>query len=485
MSNDKITATDIKKEAQRLNPSNTKKNNTMTHSKILEQLLEEVTEISFRERADIDTNKKLSTRHYVVHSIKEILRLAKENQWGLCQQHGFIYIYNGSYWSRIEEDEFKIFLGKAAKKLGWEESYSDHYKYKDELFKQFESAGYLPVPKHASEEVLINLQNGTFVFTEDGHHLKDFDSKDFLTYQLPFEYDPVATAPKFQTYLDEVLPDESLQKVLAEFAGYLFIPHQKLKLEKVLMLYGTGGNGKSVFFDVLKALLGTENFSTYSLQSLTDNNGYYRADLSNRIVNYASEISGRVETSYFKTLASGEPIEARLPYKDPIIVKNYAKMIFNVNSLPIDVEHNEGFFRRFLIIPFEVNLKKEDMDRKLAQKIIKDELPGIFNWILKGLERVREQEGFTKSEKINAVVNSFRKESNSVALFMDDKGYKNTVEGYVVQAELYKYYKYYSQNNGYRAVSNIKFGKRLEALGFERGDKSVGKVVYVKREKGC
>ena len=113
------------------------------------------------------------------------------------------------------------------------------------------------------------------------------------------------------------------------------------------MLHGTGANGKSVFFEVVSALLGTNNVSNYSLQSLTNDNGYFRARLANKLVNYASEINGKLEASIFKQLVSGEPVEARLPYGQPFVLRDYAKMIFNINQLPKDVEHTNAFFRRF------------------------------------------------------------------------------------------------------------------------------------------
>jgi putative DNA primase/helicase len=49
----------------------------------------------------------------------------------------------------------------------------------------------------------------------------------------------------------------------------------------------------------------------------------------------------------FKALASGEPIEARLPYGEPFMLKNYARLIFNTNELPREIEHNDAFLGAF------------------------------------------------------------------------------------------------------------------------------------------
>ena len=100
--------------------------------------------------------------------------------------------------------------------------------------------------------------------------------------------------------------------------GYIFVKTSVLKLEKMLVLFGTGANGKSVFYDILNALLGAENFSSYSLQNLTNDNGYYRAKIGNKLVNYSSEMSSKMENEYFKQLSSGEKTSARLPYGAPI-----------------------------------------------------------------------------------------------------------------------------------------------------------------------
>jgi len=453
------------------------------HSALLDELLGTVQPVDFRELAGLDEDEKTNSRIFVVYTVKEIIRLAREMNWQLCQYHDFIYLYNGCFWAKIEDDLLKRFLGLAAKKMGWDESYSDHFSYRDQLFKQFKSDAYFPAPERDTGKVLINLQNGTFEITENGTQLRDFDPADFLTYQLPFSYDPEATAPMFNNYLNEVLPDIELQRVISEYTGYVFIPTVSMKLEKVLMLYGGGANGKSVFFDILRALVGKENFSTYSLQSLTNDNGYFRADLADRLVNYASEISGRVETSYFKTLASGEPIEARLPYRDPIVITDYARMIFNVNQLPYDVEHTEGFFRRFLIIPFNVTVAKDKQDTNLAKKIIQNELPGVFNWVLDGLHRLLKQGNFTRSEKIEAQVSSYRKESDSVALYMDDMGYTPSINNEKPQKELYQQYRTYALDNGYKPVSNINFGKRLEAIGYTRERTQFGQQVNAEKRK--
>ncbi len=409
---------------------------------------------------------KLTKKHYLVLSIENILQFAEKNRWGLCKNHDFIYLYNGTFWAEIDKETFQKFLGEAAEQMGVAKFSARFYQFREQLFKQFLATAYLPTPESNKDTVLINLQNGTFEISPQGTKLRPFDRSDFITYQLPFEYNPQAKAPLFEAYLNRVLPDPERQRVLAEYLGFVFIKHgsKALKEEKALILYGTGANGKSVFFEVVNALLGNDNVSSYSLQSLTNDNGYFRAKLANKLVNYASEINGKLETSIFKQMVSGEPVEARLPYGQPFILKQYAKLIFNVNELPKDVEHTNAYFRRFLIIPFDITIPEHEQDKNLHTKIIENELSGVFNWVLKGLNRLLEQKKFSDCEAVQQAVEQYKIESNSVQMFLSENGYKGSPTNYKLIKELYPEYRTFCNEDGMTPFKKSNFIKQLRAL---------------------
>jgi putative DNA primase/helicase len=425
---------------------------------------------------------KITKNHYLILCIEQLLKIAKIKNWGLCKKNGFIYLYNGNYWTEIDKERFQSFLGNVALQMGVDKFKGKIHTFKDEVFKQFLADAYLPTPKTNKKNVLINLQNGTFEITPTKRNLREFKRADFLTHQLPFEYEPDATAPLFQKYLDEVLPDKDKQKVFAEFCGYIFIKPSVLKLEKMLILYGTGANGKSVFFEILNALLGIENISNYSLQSLTNDTGYQRAKIGNKLVNYASEINGKLETDVFKQMASGEPIEARLPYGEPFILNEYAKLIFNCNELPKDVEHTNAFFRRFLIIGFDVTIPEHKQDKELPQKIINNELSGVFNWILKGLDRLLKQKNFSKCEAIENSRTNYEKQSDSVKMFVEEMEYKTSIN-YTTISELYSNYKRFCIEDGFCNVHKSNFMKRLRHFKVLVKRISIGNVAYITTDK--
>lgn len=418
-------------------------------------------------------------KHYIIYTIEELLKLAVKNDWGICKYLAFIYFYNGAYWNVTESDELKAFLSKVAEKMGVSKVDAKFYKFVDDLFKQFQFSANLPKAIPEDSTTLINLLNGTFEIKPKTQVLREPRRKDFMKYQLSFEYNPDATAPMFQKFLDEVLPDIECQTVLAEFIGYVFVHPSVLKLEKTLFCYGSGANGKSVFFEIVRALLGNENISNYSLQSLTDQTGYFRASLQNKLVNYASEISGTVNPALFKQLCSGEPVEARLPYSPPFVLTNYAKMIFNGNVLPKDVEHTNAYFRRFIIIPFNVTIPKERQDKDLDKKIIANELPGIFNWVLLGLKRILKQRDFSNCTAAEQMVADYKTQSDTVALFIEDHNYRvSTTENLQLKA-LHSEYKAYCIDNGYKPVSNRILADRLRSIGVEVNRNNKGNAVYL------
>jgi putative DNA primase/helicase len=451
------------------------------HEEVLKKLLGMVEDVNFYQEAGTDKPNK---KHYVVITIEKILELAENNNWGLCKKHDFIYLYNGAYWSQLEEDQLETFLGQAARKMGVNKFDAHYYQFREKLLKQFMSFAHLPTPEKPDELVLINLKNGTVEINPASKvpvKIRTPKQADFLTYQLPFRYDNKASSPRFTQYLDEVLPDRDMQQLLAEFVGYVFVNTSTLKLEKALILLGPGGNGKSVFFEIVNALLGNENVSTYTLQSLTDKSGYYRAKLANRLVNYASEINGSMDTALFKQLVSGEPVEARLPYGEPFTLTDYAKLIFNCNELPTDVEHTNAFFRRFMIVPFDKTIPEDHQDKELAAKIIRNELSGVFNWVLDGLQRLLKQRGFTSCETVEKQNEKYRMESDSVLKFLNESEYVKSIELYVRLSKIFSEYKGFCGEDGYYPVGKSKFKKRLANSGIKVMRKSVGNVVYLRK----
>lgn len=447
------------------------------HKEILEEFIEQIESVDFRESLGLKADEKIQQKQLVVLVIDELLRVMNQKDFGLCSRDGFIYLFNGAFWKPIDKEEFRFFLGKVAEKLGVDEIEAKHYQFREHLLKQFFASANLPKITE-DDAVLINLQNGTIEITETINQ-REFRTDDFLTYQLSFSYDSNAECPQFEKFLEEVLPDKASQNIIAEFIGYCFT--RNLKLEKCLFLYGTGANGKSVIFEIVCALFSRENITSFSIDNLSEEHN--RALITNKLLNYSSELGSRriFDSDNFKKMVSGEPIQCRLKYGNSFESKRYAKLVFNCNELPRDVEHTEAFFRRFLIIPFNVMIEESRQDKELAQKIIEAELSGIFNWVLCGLKRLLENKRFTQSETVNRALQEFRQNADSVKSFLIEENYAES-EDFTIAKSLYSDYKLFCQENGYRMLGRINFNKCLQANGISLQKREPGLVAFIHKQ---
>ncbi|WP_291132615.1 DNA primase family protein [Flavobacterium sp. UBA7682] len=416
--------------------------------------------------------------------VEKLLEVSDRLDLSIGCENNFIFIYNKRYWEKINEKLFKHFLAQVAIKCGIEELYAKNVLNNESLFFQFIFAASLHKNESAGSTIKINLEDGTFHVRGNNlgevSELKPHNKEDYFKYQLPFSYNPEATAPIFMKYLHRVLPDIDSQKILFEYLGYIFT--KNMKLEKILILYGPGSNGKSVFFEIVTALLGTENVTTFSMENLCNDNGYYRIKIDSKLLNYASESDGKFNLQIFKKLVSGEPVEARSPYKEPVTITDYCKFIFNANTLP-SAEHTDAFFRRPLILTFNQKISEEEKDINLSKKIIENELSGVFNLILEGLDRLIIQKGFSKSKVVEENHNNYRKKSNSVSLFLEDENWIKSTTTKIRLKDLYSSYRLYCSETGQRAFTQNNFSERLKEMEVEFKYKGTNNYTYVWIEK--
>ena len=126
------------------------------------------------------------------------------------------------------------------------------------------------------EQDCIHLQNGVY-------HLPDGsfqESRLFCQNRLPVKYDPKAATPdRWLTFLHELLDDADIP-TLQEYLGYCLIP--STKGQKMMLIVGKGGEGKSRIGLVLKRLMG-DAASNGSVQKV-ENNRFARADLERRLL---------------------------------------------------------------------------------------------------------------------------------------------------------------------------------------------------------
>ena len=465
------------------------RNVTNEKQKLIENLLVDVEKIDFvkyvkKLGGEIKTDRKGTPQTPKQKYIRKILvkylkELSEKKEWKIITEEGdFIYLYNGSYWIPFNENEIIFLLEEFSIKTGVPEIEVD-YEFKKRLYQELMTSLNLKTKKNIKDNQ-INLLNGTLKL--DSMKLEPFDYREFLTYQLPYEYKPNEVNNLWLKFLDEVIPDKDTQKTLQEVIGSIFV--KGVKLEYSTFLYGSGANGKSVVIEVIKEILGKENYSSFSIENLM--NDYYRAEIKDKLVNFSSENDTRyIKSNLFKTLSSGEEVSAQHKYKNPFVMRNYAKIILAVNQMTFqNVEHTEGFFRRFLIIPFDVTIPKEKRDKTLIKKILNNGKSGILNWIITGSKNVLEKEDIFISKECKNALSKFIKNVDTVMQFLDECEYQKSSYNRLYLSNLYNQYRQFCDEAGiYYKVGRNEFSKRLETLKYEKLRDSKGYYFLLEKKQ--
>lgn len=290
----------------------------------------------------------------------------------------------------------------------------------------------------------------------------DHSSSFGFRYVLPYDYDPDATSPRFNQFLDEVMVNDSdMKKVICQFMGYAISGIDPVIGQKALILYGNGSNGKSVLLEVFKMLAGKGNYSTVSMGAdINKETGRYA--LSGKLFNVTEETprDAMVDNTIFKALVSGGEVQARRLYCDAFDMKNYAKIVMACNTLPANYDDTNGMYRRLLIVPFRATFTEETKDVFILDKL-KEELSGIFNLAYKGYQEFMASNGrFTKAQKIEEQLAEYKHDSHPLSFFIEEEC--SMEEGaFTASMVLYTRYKSFSEMTGMRPMDIRYFSKLL------------------------
>ena len=245
---------------------------------------------------------------------------------------------------------------------------------------------------------------------------------DRLTMQVPVQYHVKAECPRWQQFLHQVFQrDGELIGFVQRALGYSLTGSVR---EQVLFLcYGTGSNGKSVFLDMLRNVLGDYAmnipFTVLELQqrpSLTND----LASMAGRRLVTSSETneSTRLNEARIKALTGGDPITARFLYSESFTYEPVAKFWLAVNHLPRVRDDSYGFWRRVRVLPFNEQFTGDDADKGLPFKLL-EELPGILNWGVQGALNWRLV-GLAPPSAVMTATQAYRKDNDELDGFVAD-----------------------------------------------------------------
>jgi len=350
--------------------------------------------------------------------------------------------------------------------------------YISETLGVFTAGGKLePIKKLMKPEILttqefdrkpvVNFINGTLEL-ETGV-FRDHSQDDYCAIQLPYPFLPDAKCPRWDKFIDEVTAEDAKRQENLQFiAGYALF--NDCRHERIFLLTGDGGNGKSIFTKIIQEVFGPENITHITPQGI--NEAFERIHLRASLLNIAGEIKNDLSNTeeLLKQIASGESIQACYKGKDFIHFKPRAKMIFCCNGQPRSSDTSDGLSRRLTIIDFPCKFVEfpekgdpyqREIDVMLYDKLL-EELPGIFNWAYQGYKDLLYFGNFTETEEQKHLMKAFRQASNPIECFIDDM--MDAPPDKISRESLYRQYVIWCEDNGHRALSSTRFNPEFKRL---------------------
>lgn len=335
-----------------------------------------------------------------------------------------------------------------------EETYTDAFRIYDEF----------DMGAHADEmSKYIVVNNGMLDWQED--ILVPWNPDFHTTVSFDVDYDPKATCPRFEQYMREWLPDLKVRDVVQEFIGYCLIPNTKFR--KALFMYGKGKNGKSMLLEFLQLFFG-DHKATLSYDALFQRFG--PANLKGKLVNIFDDttVTFAKDTGIVKNLVAGGTIAAEFKGRDHFTFTNIARFIFSAQETPKTSDHSEAWYDRWIFVKFPNKFKPSNEKKTEIENALAEERAGIFNWMVTGLKRLIEQDGFTHSEELTISGQEYRSQNDGVAMFVNNMCTYDKKEIGATINTLYKIYTTWTDLEGLRSLSKRTFSERLADLGYTK-----------------
>lgn len=275
---------------------------------------------------------------------------------------------------------------------------------------------------------VVNCKNGELWMNKDGSHaLRPHNFKSYLLNCLNVEYDPSAECPLFMETVEGIFQNfgdrDDMVRHLAEIFGYIIQPYKNIA--SWFLFRGPGGDGKSTVLKILGGILQDAQLNT-SVKMLSAGANGGNNHILDSVVGKLSVIIEELPTRFLlkdegvKMFSENTKMEANPKQKDAYQFMYAGGLIMCTNGYPSIRDLSHGMFRRANVIPFNMQFTKsgiEDIDRAADILSNPKEMSGVLNWMLEGLQRLRERGKFLVPDSCKEAKETWMGEANSVIKF--------------------------------------------------------------------
>ena len=231
-----------------------------------------------------------------------------------------------------------------------------------------------------------------------------------------------ADAPRWRTFLADTFgEDTELAAFVQRLAGYSASGDTRFHV--LPFLHGPGGNGKTVFLDVLRILLG-DYAATAPNTFLMVGQQQHETEVARlaglRLV-VVSEVNqdARFDEAKMKLLTGGDALTARFMRQDHFTFEPTHHLWLMGNHLPAVKAGGDSFWRRLRLVPFTRTVPEERKIDGLARILADEEGPAILAWMIRGAVEAFAAK-LREPAAVMAFTESYAEEEDSLARFMED-----------------------------------------------------------------
>jgi putative DNA primase/helicase len=314
--------------------------------------------------------------------------------------------------------------------------------------------------------------------------INPYDPQKIFFNKIPLNYVPEQRCPLITQFFKDILPNEDDLKVIFEIFGFLLL--KDYTIEKAIMFNGVGRNGKTKTLKLMENFIGNENVCNVPIGSMNKDN-FDLEDLFGKLLNSAGDVgkTSLKDTGCFKELTGRDGVNLKRKFKRTLRFVNYAKHIFACNELPQVYDNTEGFWSKWVLIdfPFEFKTKREILDLPKDQQINKkeidlnilekistqEELNGLLNEALNGLDRLFKNKDFSYTKGTEYIKTTWKRRANSFLAFCEDN-IKEDEKEYITKFNLRKQYGSYCKKHNLKSSVSDKSIKWILENDYYVGD---------------
>ena len=283
--------------------------------------------------------------------------------------------------------------------------------------------------------------------------------------RVEYAYDPDAAYPMWEEYLLTTFDNEDSRTALQMMFGYVL--SGKFDKNIGFFLIGRGGDGKSVAAHILRKLVGESQTCCLPFANLGDRFSSYL--LTEHKLNLVEELPVSAEVynisdaeKIFKMVTDGAVIPVERKFHSPQEKRAKARCVFLANELPSFVDRSNGLWDRLIILPFTHRFRDTDSEKANLKYELETELPGIFNWAIAGARKLETLPRFPVPQASREYLAKHRLACDHEAAFLHEAVITDP-EGFCPKQELYKTYRQWTEDHGYKPFGADRFNAAVKA----------------------